>query len=103
MKILCTRLEKDVVIFIKKSPDKVMTEEVWKIGRVKELHEGRDGEVRQVTISYTNASENVTRETKRDIRHVAVIHHEGDLPLVDVLNRAQKSANREFLMSTAIP
>ena len=95
--------ENDVVIFIKKNPDKVMTEEVWKIGRVKELHEGRDGEVRQVTITYTNASENVTRETKRDIRHVAVIHHEGDLPLVDVLNRAQKSANREFLMSTAIP
>ena len=93
----------DIIVFIKKNPDKVTTEEVWKIGKVKELHEGRDGEVRQVTISYVNASEDVTRETKRDVRHVAVIHHEGDLPLVDVLNRAQKDANREFFMSTAIP
>ena len=93
----------DIIVFIKKNPDKVTTEEVWKIGKVKELHEGRDGEVRQVTISYVNASEDVTRETKRDVRHVAVIHHEWDLPLVDVLNRAQKDANREFFMSTAIP
>ena len=55
------------------------------------------------SVTTVTQSEDVTRETKRDIRHVAVIHHEGDLPLVDVLNRAQKDANREFFMSTAIP
>lgn len=87
--------EGDIVIFQKSGGEQVLGSPIWTIGRVVEVEQSQvDGEVREVTIQYKNASENKFRETNRAARSVAVLHREDDLDLMQELNSAARSAER---------
>jgi len=83
----------DVVLMLRKPKDMAVGEPVWKIGRVVGLAQGRDGEARQLTVEYKNSTEQVFRQVTVGARQVAVLHHEGDLELVDALNSAAAKNN----------
>jgi hypothetical protein len=83
----------DVVILLRKPKDMAVGEPVWKIGRVVELKPGRDGEARQATVEYRNATEAVFRRVTVGVRQLAVLHHESELELVDALNQAAARNN----------
>jgi hypothetical protein len=89
----------DVVLMLRTPKDMAVGEPVWKIGRVVELGKGRDGESRQATVEYRNATEAVFRRTTVGVRQLAVLHHEEELELVDVLNEAAKANNFCFNLS----
>ena len=83
----------DIVLMVKKAKDMVLGEPIWRIGRVVQLSEGRDGEARQATVEYRNATENGFRKVILGVRQLAVLHHEGELDLVDALNEAARLVN----------
>ena len=86
----------DIVLFLKHDNEKGFGGARWKIGRIVAVEESRDDIPRVVTIEYRNPDEKVFRETRRSVRKIAVIHHEGDLPLVEELNLAAKTAGVNF-------
>jgi hypothetical protein len=83
----------DVVLMLRKPKEMAVGEPIWKIARVVSLTPGRDGESRTVTVEYKNATEQVYRQTTVGARQLVVLHHEGDLDLVDVLNEAAGRSN----------
>jgi len=87
----------DIVIFMKDEKDKVLGEPLWRTGRITSVVRSKDEKVRTIIIEYKNAKETVFRETRRSVRRVAVLHKEGDLELVEELNRASRQANISFL------
>ena len=87
----------DIVIFMKDEKDKVLGEPLWRTGRITSVVRSKDDKVRTIIIEYKNAKETVFRETRRSVRRVAVLHKEGDLELVEELNRASRQANISFL------
>jgi hypothetical protein len=91
----------DIVVFLKSPAEMAVGEPVWRVGRVVDLVEGRKGHSRGLTIEYRNSNEKVFRSTKVDTRQAAVLHHEGDLELVDLLNEASRVNNINFFMQTA--
>ena len=86
----------DIVLFLKHDGEKGFGGARWKIGRITVVEESRDDIPRVVTIEYRNPDESVFRETRRSVRKIAVIHHEGDLSLVEELNLAAKAAGVNF-------
>ena len=90
--------EGDIVIFLKTGQEQSLGEPVWKLGRVVAVETSRDGLVRTVVIEYKNSTEKVFRTTRRSARSVAILHHEGDLELVDELNEAAKRSNTDFII-----
>ena len=88
----------DLVIFLKADTDKSFGTEVWRMGRVKEVEVSRDKLVRVVIIEYKNHGESVFRTTRRAVRKIAVLHHEGELELIEELNLASKAAGTAFLL-----
>ena len=93
----------DIVVFLKSPTEMAVGEPVWRVGRVVDLVEGRKGQSRGLTIEYRNANEKVFRATKVDTRQAAVLHHEGELELVDMLNEASRVNNVHFSMQTINP
>lgn len=89
----------DIVIFLKAESEQTFGNPVWKIGRICDLELSKDGLVRTVIIEYKNASEAVFRTTRRSARKIAVLHREGDLELVDLLNEASKLANVNYSLN----
>jgi hypothetical protein len=83
----------DVVLMLRKARDMAVGEPIWRIGRVLELSVGRDDEARKATVEYRNANEAGFRTVVLGVRQLAVLHHEGDLELVDVLNEAARANN----------
>ena len=83
----------DVVLLLRKAKDMAVGEPIWRVGRVVQLSDGRDGEARQATVQYRNATESVFREITVGVRQLAVLHHEGELEMVDALNEAAKTNN----------
>ena len=82
----------DIVLFPKDTTDGNF-DVVWKLGRVNMVMKSKDGKIRKLRIEYKNENESVFRKTDRAAREVAVLHHEGDVVLVEQLNAAAKSAN----------
>ena len=89
----------DIVIFLKMETEASFGEPVWRIGRVEEVEYSVDGVIRTVVISYKNSNEKVFRSTRRSIRKIAILHHEGDLELVEQLNAASRVAGIQFFMN----
>ena len=83
----------DIVIFLKMDKETRLGDTLWKLGRVKELKPSNDGISRSVVLEYNNANEEVYRTTHRNVRKIAILHREGDVELVERLNRAQKESN----------
>jgi hypothetical protein len=77
----------DIVVFI--ADEMILGDSLWKLGRVTRLIPSQvDGIVRSVILEYKNFTEDVFRDTKRSVRKIAIIHREGDLYLMDMLNDA---------------
>ena len=65
----------------------------WRVGRIQSLGRSHDGKIRRVKIEYKNSTEKTLRVTERTVREIAVLHHEGDVVLVDELNAAAACVN----------
>ena len=87
----------DIVLFLVTDSEHLLGQPRWKIARVAEVEVSRDGLVRVVILEYRNANELVFRRTRRAVRKVAVLHHEGELELTQELNAASKHANVMYL------
>ena len=88
----------DIVMFVKTESEQVLGQPVWRIGRIAEVEISRDGLIRTAIISYKNASEKVFRTTRRSVRKIAVLHHEGELELVQQLNQAARQTDIHHMM-----
>ena len=84
-------------MFLRREGEVQLGDPVWRLGRVTATELSADGLVRVAEIEYKNNDESVLRKTRRAVRRIAVLHHEGDLELVDQLNEASKKACREFV------
>ena len=91
----------DLVMFPRDSDDGKF-EITWRVGRIKNLGRSSDGRVRRVLLEYKNANENKFRQTERAVRQVAVIHDEGEIPLVGQLNEAAGCANVLFIQKNTL-
>ena len=87
----------DLVIFLKHESDVVLGEPVWRLGRVVSGERSDDGTVRTVIIEYRNSTESTFRTTRRTVRRIAVLHKEGELELVELLNLASKISNVNYI------
>jgi hypothetical protein len=88
----------DIVVFQKKGVDQVIGRPIWSIGRVTSVAVSpKDGKIRTVNIEYKNHNEQVTRNTCRAVRSVAVLFSEGDLDLTQKLSAASREATKEYL------
>ena len=86
----------DVVVFVKDRNDIMGV--TWRIGLVSGTEASADGVVRKVTIKYRVVREDGVveadyRETKRSVRHVAVVVSEDELDLPGMLSEAQRRAS----------
>ena len=88
----------DIVLFLKLESEASFGSPVWRLGRVEDVEYSLDGVIRTVVISYKNDGEKIFRKTRRSVRKVAVLHHEGDLELVEELNEASKGAGQQFFL-----
>ena len=87
----------DLVVFLKTDKEDALGDTLWRMGRIIAITESVDGIPRKVEIEYRNPEEKVFRTTIRSVRKVALIHREGDLELVDILNEASRLATTSFL------
>ena len=92
----------DVVIFLKGPKEMAVGEPVWRVGRVVRVKDGREGLTRDLTVEYRNSNEKTFRRVIIDTRQVAILHHEGSLELVDVLNEAAKKNNVHYINSLSV-
>ena len=92
----------DIVVVLRKPADMAVGEPVWRIGRVVEVNSGRDLQSRSLTVEYRNSTEKVFRRTTVPTRQVAILHHENELELVDLLNEASKVATVNFILSKPV-
>jgi hypothetical protein len=88
----------DIIVFLKVDKEVALGQSLWRLGRIKKIVISADSRVRQATIEYKNHNESKSRETCRPVRKIAIIHREGDLELVQELNRAAKEATVGFQM-----
>ena len=88
----------DIVVFLKTAKESVLGEPVWRLGRVMTAEPDKDGIVRKVEVQYRNDGEKVFRTVTKSVRQLCVLHHEGDLELVDILNEASKQSTISFLI-----
>jgi len=89
----------DIVLFLKGPKEMSVGDPVWRVGRVVKIKDGREGLSRDLTVEYRNSAEKTFRRVVIDTRQVAVLHHEGDLEMVDLLNEASKINNISFIHS----
>ena len=88
----------DIVIFLKMESEASFGEPVWRIGRIQDIEYSSDGVIRTVVISYKNSNEKTFRSTCRSVWKIAILHHEGDLELIEQLNAASKDAGILFFI-----
>ena len=82
----------DVVVFLEKDKEATLGKTLWKLGEILGTKLSTDTGVRMLNIGYRNASETTLRETWRPTRKVAILFREGDLDMVEELNKAAKDA-----------
>ena len=87
----------DIVVFIKDKTD--LGGLTWRLGRVKEIENGRDDVIRRVVLEYKIDGETVYRTTRRSVRDVAVVHREDELDLPGQLSEAQRRASIDFILT----
>ena len=88
----------DIVAFVKEETGDVHGRPIYKVGRVTAVEHSVDGLVRTCSIQYKNAANpTLFHDTRMSVRHVAVIHSENDLDLVQQLNAAAKAAEELYI------
>ena len=89
---------KDIVIYLKETPEQHFGEPVWKIGKVVKVHASKDDDIiRNVTIQYKNSSEKSFRYTRRSVRSIAVVYSEDELDIVQQVEQAAQEATKQLL------
>ena len=89
---------KDIVIYLKETPEQHFGEPVWKIGKVVKVHTSKDDDIiRNVTIQYKNSSEKSFRYTRRSVRSIAVVYSEDELDIVQQVEHAAQEAAKQLL------
>ena len=73
-------------------------EPFWRVGRIQSISGSTDGLARRAVVEYKNPGEKVFRNTDRAVRSLAVIHHEGELEMMQEINRAARTADRLLLV-----
>ena len=88
----------DIVAFVKEETGDVHGRPIYKVGRVTAVEHSVDGLVRTCCIEYKNAANpTLFQNTRMSVRHIAVIHSENDLDLVQQLNAAARSADKLYI------
>ena len=87
----------DIVIF--KRAEQALGAPVFRLARVVEIYLDKDDRVRRVKVEYKNSSENVFRNTVKDVKQIAKLHSDTDLVLVDALNESQRLANLAYIQA----
>ena len=84
----------DIVIFMKELPDDHFGKPLWKVARITALEHSADGLARTCTVEYVNASQpQVFHKVRLSVRHVAKLHGEDDLDIIQELNEAAALAD----------
>ena len=88
---------KDIVIYLKETPEQHFGEPVWKIGKIVKVHTSKDDDViRNVTIQYKNSSEKSFRYTRRSVGSIAVVYSEDELDIVQQVEQAGLEATKQL-------
>lgn len=99
-KTTCELKVGDIVLFVKEAKEDHFGKPLWKIARVVSVECSADGIVRTCTLQYKNASNpKVWHETRVSARHVAKIHHEGELTLIQELNEQARAVDAVYLLT----
>ena len=85
----------DIVLMRLDDAEKKIGGPVYKMSRISQLFYGTDGIPREAMFEYRNR-ENTLKTTKRSLRTVTVVHSEGDLDVIQQLNRSAKEAGIAF-------
>ena len=79
----------DIVVFMKELPEDHFGRPLWKVARIIGLEHSSDGLVRTCSVEYKNASQpTVFHKVRLSVRHVAKLHSEDDLNVIQELNEA---------------
>ena len=87
--------EGDIVVFLR-APDEMIGDQLWRLGQISELIMSEDGVIRQVIIRWRKHWKENFHETRRSVRHIAILFSEDELSLVDQLKVASVKANAAF-------
>ena len=90
--------EMDIVVFLR-APDELIGDQLWRLGQVTHLIKSDDGIVRQVIIRWRKHWKEGFHETRRSVRHIAILFSEDELSLVDHIRSASSKSNISFLMN----
>ncbi len=88
--------EMDIVVFLR-APDELIGDQLWRLGQVLHLITSEDGIVRQVIIRWRKHWREEFHETRRSVRHIAILFSEDELTLVDQIRSASSQCNKTYL------
>ena len=87
----------DIVAFVKEETGDHHGKPIYKVGRVVDVERSADGLIRTCSIEYKNsANPTLFQRTRMSVRHVAIIHSESDLDIIQQLNAAAKDADELY-------
>ena len=88
--------EMDIVVFLR-APDELIGDQLWRLGQVLHLITSDDGIVRQVIIRWRKHWREEFHETRRSVRHIAILFSEDELSLVDQIRSASSQCDKSYL------
>ena len=91
--------EMDIVVFLR-SPDELIGDQLWRLGQVTHLITSDDGVVRQVILRWRKHWREEFHETRRSVRHIAILFSEDELTLVDHIRSASSHCNKAHMISS---
>ena len=77
----------DIVLFLKQ--DSTISSN-YQYGIVDTVHQGRDKNIRRVTLRYRNNNENIDRTTTRSVRGLVVIHRVDETNIMEELGEVSR-------------
>ena len=94
--------EGDIVVFLR-SPDELIGDQLWRLGQVAHLIMSEDGVVRQVIIRWRKHWKEEFHETRRSVRHIAILFSEDELSLVDHIRSASAQTSAVYMSEAQTP
>ena len=89
--------EGDIVVFLR-APDELIGDQLWRLGQVAHLITSEDGVARQVIIRWRKHWKEEFHETRRSVRHIAILFSEDELSLVDHIRSASAQTNAAHIL-----
>ena len=82
----------DIVLFLKQ--DSTISSN-YQYGIVDTVHQGRDKNIRRVTLRYRNNTENIDRTTTRSVRGLVVIHRVDETNIMEELGEISRMVEQQ--------